>query len=142
MLTPIASAFHRLIAALCVALMMFYAATLPAKAADQLQHAPALMVAHEHDRLSGFSVDAVHDSHVDHADHHGDASDDEGQPSDDVGGHHHHGDTGPNLLIPGAASAEGFALLAGPHGIGKDRRIAGLRSIGPERPPRIASLNI
>lgn len=141
--TPIASAFDRLIAALCVALMLFYAATLPAKAADQLQHAPALMVAHEHDGLGGFSVEAVHDSHDDHADHHGDAPDDEGQPSDHLaGGHHHHGDTGPNLLVPGAASAQGFALLAGPHGIGKDRRITGLRSIGPERPPRTTSLNI
>jgi len=143
MFTLIASAFDRLIAALCVALMLFYAATLPAKAADQIQHAPALMASHAHDGPGNFSIDTVHDSHVDHTDHHGDAPDDEGAPGDHLaGGHHHHGDTGPNLLVPGGADAIGFGPIASLHAIGKDRQIDGLRSIGPERPPRTASLNI
>lgn len=140
-LTPIASAFDRLIAALCVALMIFYAATIPAKATDQIQHSPALMMAHDHGDADTLTIDAVHDSHQDHADHHGNVPDDEGQPSDHLaGGHHHHGDSGPNLLVPRGADAPGFGRIAGLHGIGQDRHIAGLKSIGPERPPRLFSL--
>jgi|UPI0007372ABA hypothetical protein len=144
-LKSIAPALDRLMAALCVALLMFYVATLPAKAADQIQHAPALMVAHDHIGLGNFSVDAVHnsdDDHANHTDHHGSVPDDEDQPGDHLaGGHHHHGDTGPNLLVPDTASASAFAPVAGLHGIGEDPHIAGLRAIGPERPPRTTSLN-
>ncbi|MBA4751332.1 MAG: hypothetical protein H2055_03775 [Sphingopyxis sp.] len=49
MTNPLASAKDRLTGALCVALMLFYAATIPAKAANQIQHAPGLMTAHDHD---------------------------------------------------------------------------------------------
>ena len=143
MLTLTASAIDRLIASLCVALMMFYAATLPAKAADQIQHAPALLVSHDHAGFDNFSVDAVHDDHHEHADDHEDMPDGDGQPSDHLaGGHHHHGDSGPSLLVSDAAVSPAMALLTGLHEIGKDRQIAGLRSIGPERPPRTISLNV
>lgn len=142
MFARIASALDRLIAALCVALMMVYAATLPAKAADQIQHAPALMVSHDHEGFDNFSVDAVHDDHHEHGDPHEDSSDSDGQPSDHLaGGHHHHGDSSPNLLVPEAAASPVMAPLAGLHAIATDRQIAGLRSIGPERPPRTTSLN-
>ncbi|KTE16992.1 hypothetical protein [Sphingopyxis sp. H115] len=134
--------FDRLIAALCVALMIAYAAAVPAKAADQIQHSPAFMISHDHGDVGNFTLDAVHDSHDEHADHHDDApADDEGTRADHLaGGHHHHGDTGPNLLVPNAAVAAAIAVSAALHGIGKDRQFAGLRPIGPERPPRLGSL--
>jgi hypothetical protein len=138
MFGSIASASGRAIAALCVALMLFYAATVPVRAANQIEHAPALMVAHEHDGFGNFSVEAVHDD--DHADHHDDspASDD---TSDHLaGGHHHHGDSVPNLLVPDEAAPPAMPPYAGLHGISKNRLFAGLRSIGPERPPRTTSL--
>ena len=136
-----AARFDRLIAALCAALMLFYAATVPAKAAGQLQHSPALMVAHDHGDGSAFTLDAVHDNAAEHADHHGAPADDEGTRGDhSVGGHHHHGDTGPNLLVPNAIIAAATAPPASLLGIGKDRRIVGLRHFGPERPPRLLSL--
>lgn len=142
MFARIASASDRLIAALCVALMMLYAATLPAKAADQIQHTPALMVSHDHKSFDNFSVTAVHDDHHEQADHHEDSPGGGEQPGDPpAGGHHHHGDTGPNLLVPDAAAPRAAARLMGLQAIGKDRQIAGLRSIGPERPPRTTSLN-
>lgn len=142
MLTRISPRFDRLIAALCVALLIAYAATVPAKAADQIQHSPAFMVSHDHDDDGSFTLDAVHDSHDEHADHHDDApADDEGTPADHLaGGHHHHGDTGPNLLVPNAAMAAAIAPSAALHGIGKDRLFAGLRPVGPERPPRLDML--
>lgn len=134
--------FHRLIATLCVALMMAYAATVPAKATDQIQHSPAFIVSHDHGDVGNFTLDAVHDSHDDHADHHDDApADDEGTPADHLaGGHHHHGDTGPNLLVPNAAMAAAIAPSAALHGIVKNRQFAGLRPVGPERPPRLGTL--
>ncbi|WP_295323799.1 hypothetical protein [uncultured Sphingopyxis sp.] len=142
-LEPVALLFERLIAALCVALIMFYAATLPAKATDQLQHSPALMVPHEHGGLDSFTVDTVHESDNDHVDRHDNAPDDESQPRDHVaGGHHHHGDSGPNLLVPGTAGTAAVLLSSGLHGLRKDRQIAGLRPVGPERPPRSLSLMI
>ncbi|WP_439568452.1 hypothetical protein [Sphingopyxis sp.] len=137
-----ASAFDRLVGALCVALMMIYAAALPAKAAAQMQHAPALMVSHEHGGLDNFAIDVVHDSYDDHVGHHEDAPDDKGQSDDHrAAGHHHHGDTGPNLLAPAVSDTSGFVPPASLHDIGKDRPISGLRSIGPDRPPRTASLS-
>ncbi len=137
-----AAAFDRLIAALCAALMLFYAATVPVKAADQIQHSPAFMVAHDHGNAGRFIPDTVHDSIAEHAGHHGGASvDDKGTGGDHpAGGHHHHGDTGPSLLVPNAIIAAGLTPPASMHGIGKDRRIAGLRPVGPERPPRLRSL--
>lgn len=140
---PSSSLLDRLILSLCALLMMFYAATMPAKAADQLQHAPSFMVAHDHKNAADFSVDAVHHSFDNHAAHHDDAPDSDSEPDDPVpSGHHHHGDSGPNLLAPDVVTAPALTSLADLHGIGKDRRIAGLRSIGPERPPRMTSLNI
>ncbi|ALJ12096.1 hypothetical protein [Sphingopyxis macrogoltabida] len=133
---------NRLVASLCVALMMFYATTIPAKATDQLQHSPSLMVAHDHDTPGSFMVDAVHDDPADHADHHAPAPDTDDQPSDHfAGGHHHHGDTGPNLLVPGGANALGGFASGNLHGVRPDRQFAGLRPVGPERPPRLLSLN-
>src|SRR3546814_21116123 len=59
------------------------------------------------------------------------SADDEGTRADHLaGGHHHHGDTGPNLLVPNAAVAAAIAVSAALHGIGKDRQFAGLRPIG------------
>lgn len=144
MLTRISSRFERLIAALCVALMLFYAATAPAKAADQIQHSPAFMVAHDHASAGTFTLEAVHDGHDEHADHHDEApADDEGTPADHLaGGHHHHGDTGPNLLVPDAATTAAMTPPASLRGIGKDRQITGLRSVGPDRPPRSLSLTL
>lgn len=140
-LTPIASAFDRLIVALCVALMLFFAATAPARAADQIQHSPAFIASHAHGGLGSLTFDAVHDSQDEHADHHGGAPGDEDAPGDHLGGgHHHHGDHGPNLLAPQGVMAGVMAPLSSLHGIGKDRRIAGLRPLGPERPPRTLSL--
>ncbi|WP_188237021.1 hypothetical protein [Sphingopyxis sp. LK2115] len=142
-LTRNASRLDRLIAALCVALMMFYAATAPAKAADQIEHSPAFMVWHNHGDVGNFTLDAVHDSHDEHADHHDDAPADEEAPADHLaGGHHHHGDTGPNLLVPNAAMAGAIAPTAALLGIGKDRQFSGLSSVGPERPPRTFSLTV
>ncbi len=137
---PLASALDRLIAALCVALMMFYAATMPAKAADQIQHAPALMVAHDHQGADNFAIAAVHD---DHAAPHDEPADSGDQSDDDLGGsHHHHGDSGPNLLVPNVAAAPAIAPWRSPHRTRIERPIAGLRSLGPERPPRTTSLTV
>ncbi len=143
-LTYVSSRFDRLIGTLCVALMLFYAATAPAKAADQIQHSPVFMISHQHGELADFAVDTVHDSPAEHADHHDNApADDESTPGDHLaGGHHHHGDTGPNLLVPNAVTASGIAPIGSLHGIGNDRQIAGRRSIGPERPPRPHSLTV
>tara|TARA_R110000850_G_scaffold100755_1_gene208442 strand:+ start:364 stop:795 length:432 start_codon:yes stop_codon:yes gene_type:complete len=135
--------FDRLTAALCALLMIVYAATMPAKAADQIEHAPALMIAHEHSGPESFSLDTVHDHHDAHAEHHEDTSDGENEPSDlAAGGHHHHGDSGPNLIVPDAAAAHGAAPSANLHEADGERQIAGLRSPGPERPPRSISLTI
>lgn len=132
----------RLIATLCVALMLFYAATIPAKAANQIQHAPGLMLAHDHDVPISFSVDAVHDYQDAHAEHHEDTSDSEDEPSDRAGGgHHHHGDSGPNLLVPEAAAGQATISRASLHQSISERHIVGLRSPGPERPPRSVTLN-
>lgn len=137
-----ALSLNRLIASLCIALMMFYAATAPAKAADQLQHLPSLMVTHDHGTLGIFSVDAVHDNYSNHADHHDQTPDTDDQPGDHLaGGHHHHGDTGPNLLVPGDANALGSFASGNVHGMRPDRQFAGLRPAGPEKPPRLLSLN-
>lgn len=139
----IASVSDRLIAALCVALMMFYAATIPAKAADQIQHAPTFMVAHDHDGLDRFSMDAVHDGHDEPATHYDNTPDIGDQPDDHLGGsHHHHGDSGPNLLVPNIAAATAITPSASLHGARIERPIGGLRSLGPERPPRTTSLTV
>lgn len=116
--------------------MLFYAATMPAKAFDRIQHSTAVVAHHDHTGLSSFSV------HEDHADHHEDQPDSDG-PQDDrlAGGHHHHGDTGPNLIVADAGADLPIAPLDGVHGIRHERKIAGLRSVGPERPPRDGSLN-
>jgi hypothetical protein len=133
----------RLIATLCVALMLFYAATIPAKAANQIQHMPGLMIAHDHDGPASFSVDTVHDYQDAHAEHHEDTSDSEGEPGDRAGGgHHHHGDSGPNLLVPEAASGQVCASLASLHQAIREHHIVGLRSPGPERPPRSITLTV
>lgn len=138
--TSSARAIDRLIATLCVALMMFYAATMPAKAAGQIQHAPTLMVVHDHQGSDIFAIDAVHD---DHAAPHDDLPNTGDQPDDDLGGsHHHHGDSGPNLLVPSVAAALAIAPWRSPHGTRIERPIAGLQSLGPERPPRTTSLTV
>lgn len=140
---PSSSLLDRLILALCALLMMFYAAMMPAKAADQLRHAPSFMVAHDHKDAADFSVDVVHDSFDDHAAHHDDAPDSDEESGNPVSaGHHHHGDSGPNLLVPDAATAPTMLSSSRLQAFDKDRHVAGLRSIGPERPPRITSLNI
>ncbi len=138
--TSPARAIDRMIATLCVAVMMFYAATMPAKAAAQIQHAPALMVAHDHQGADNFAIDVVHD---DHAAPHGDPPDSGDQSDDDLGGsHHHHGDSGPNLLVLNVAAVPSIAPWRSPHGTQIERPIAGLRSLGPERPPRTTSLTV
>ena len=138
--TSPAHAIDRMIATLCVAVMMFYAATMPAKAAAQIQHAPALMVAHDHQGSDNFAIDVMHD---DHAAPHDDSHDTGDQPDDDLdGSHHHHGDSGPNLLIPNIATATSLAPSGSLLGGRIERPIAGLRALGPERPPRTISLTV
>ncbi len=133
----------RLIAALCVLLMTVYAATVPAKAVDQIRHAPTVMMAHDHSSAADFAIHAVPGSHADHAEHFGDAPADE-EPGNPLAGshHHHHGDSGPNLLVPDAASAAAIPASSRLHTFGRDRHVAGLRSIGPERPPRTTPLTL
>ena len=133
----------RLVAALCVVMLMFYAATVPAKAVDQVRHTPTTMIAHDHSGPADFAINAVPGSHDDHAEHFGDAPADEESGKPFAGGHHHHhGDSGPNLLVPDAATARTMSSSARLHAFDKDRHIAGLRSIGPERPPRFTSLTL
>lgn len=137
--TPFAD---RLIAALCALLMMFYAATVPARAIDQIQHSPALMVSHEHGGDAAFGLDAVHDDLADHEAHHEKAPDADDQPGEHfAGGHHHHGDGGSNLLVPGGAYALAHAAANSLHGPWSERQIDGQRPGGPERPPRYNSLS-
>lgn len=146
MSNPLALAMDRLIATLCVALMLFYAATIPAKAANQIQHAPGLMIAHDHDGPASFSVDTVHDFQDAHAEHHEDTdgnSNGDDEPGDRAGGgHHHHGDSGPNLIVPEIAAGQATISLANLHQAIRERHIVGLRSPGPERPPRSLSLTV
>lgn len=119
--------------------MLFYASTMPARAMDQVEHA-AIITGHDHGGPSDFPVDVVYDAEAHDADHHPGALDGDEQTGDPVaGGHHHHGDSGPNLLVPGTAAV---LLSSGLHGFRKDRQIAGLRPVGPERPPRSPSLII
>lgn len=139
---PRSSLPSRLILLLCALLMTLYATTIPAKAANQLQHAPSFMMTHDHKDAADFSVDVIHNSVDHHAVHHDDVPEGDEEPGDPASsGHHHHGDNGPNLLVPDAATAP--TILSPPHMqvAEKDRHVAGLRSIGPERPPRTASLN-
>lgn len=139
---PRSSLPDRLILSLCALLMALYAATIPAKAANQLQHAPSFMMAHDHKDAADVSVDVIHDSVDHHAVHHDGAPDGDEEPGDPAsGGHHHHGDNGPNLLVPDAATAPTILSSSRLQVAEKDRHVAGLRSIGPERPPRTASLN-
>lgn len=133
----------RLIAALCVLLMMVYAATAPAKAVDQIRHAPTVMMVHDHSGTVDFAIHAVPGSHDDHAGQSGEAPADE-EPGNPLAGghHHHHGDNGPNLLVPDAASAAAIPASSRLHAFGRDRHVAGLRPIGPERPPRTTPLTL
>lgn len=138
MLKSFATSPNRLIASLCAALMLFYAATIPTKAMDKLQHAPAVMAEHDHVSLANFSVDVVHDSH----EHHDDGPQDGGSQPDDhlAGGHHHHGDSSPSLMFPEFAANLGSGPLNSLHGLRNERQFTGLISVGPERPPRPLSL--
>lgn len=130
-----------MVAALCVALMIFYATTLPAKAANQIHHDPGLMIVHDHGSLDNLPIHAVQGSHAEHADQHEDVPHGDEEPSDPfASGHHHHGDNGPNMLAPDAVTSFAMQPPAGLHDIGKDRRIAGLQTVGPERPPRASLL--
>jgi len=141
--TGLASFYYRFVASLCVALMAFYAATAPVKAADQIQHMPALIALHAHDNIGSFPIYSDHGSDGTFLDHHGQEPVGDSQPDDPLGaGHHHHGDTGPNLIVPNVMAALSLTPSADLHVIGTDRQIAGLRSIGPERPPRLFSLNV
>lgn len=141
MLIPTISALNRLIAALCVALIMVYAATMPVKAANQIQHNLPAMTMHQHDSFDVVSIQAVHEDRAGQADHHKDDPDSRDRTGEDMaGGHHHHGDGGSSLLVPGAAITTAMAPPASLPGMGKVRAIAGLRSIEPERPPRHATL--
>lgn len=135
---------ERLIAALCAALMLFYAATVPVKAADQIEHTSAFMTSHDHEGSGDFALDIVHCSTDAHAAHHDAAPDTNDQPGDQrTGGHHHHhGDTGPNLIVAETDTGFGMAPSDSLHGIRKELPIAGMRSVGPERPPRMISLNV
>ena len=138
---PTISALNRLMAALCVALIMVYAATMPVKAANQIQHNLPAMIAHQHDTLDVVSIEAVHEDSAGQSDHHKDDPDSQDRSGEDMaGGHHHHGDSGSSLLVPGAALTTASAPLASLPGMGKVRAMAGLRSIEPERPPRQAAL--
>lgn len=122
--------------------MLFYASTMPARAMHQVEHA-AIIAEHDHSGPSDFPVDVVYDAQAHDADHHPDAPDDDERTGDPLaGGHHHHGDSGPNLLVPGTAGTAAIPLSSGLHGLGKDRQIAGVRPVGPERPPRSLSLTI
>ncbi len=121
---------------------MVYAATLPVKAAHQLQHLPSLMITHDHGVLGAILVDVVHDDHSGHSGYHAQSPDTDEQPGEHLaGGHHHHGDTGPNLLVPSDANALGSYAAADMHAARPDRQFAGFRPVGPERPPRLLSLN-
>lgn len=134
---------ERLTAALCAALMLFYAATIPAKAANEIQHTPALMAEHDHSGIAGFSIDAVHDNDGVHAQHHEGTPEEDDQTDDRVvGGHHHHGDSGSSLLVANAATAVNIAPSGSLHDARSERPISGLRSPGPERPPRSISLTV
>lgn len=109
---------------------------------DQVEHA-AIITGHDHGGPNDFPVDVVYDAEAHDADHHPGALDGDEQTGDPVaGGHHHHGDSGPNLLVPGTAGTAAVLLSSGLHGLRKDRQIAGLRPAGPERPPRSPTLII
>ncbi len=139
---PISSALNRLVATLCVALTIVYAATMPVKANNQIQHLMPVTVAHQHSMLGVVPVDADHKGAAVHADHDKHGSEEQNRSgADGNSGHHHHGDSGSTILLPDAAATPQLAPSAGITGLGKERAIAGLRSIEPDRPPRTTSLN-
>jgi len=132
----------RLVATLCVALTMFYAATMPAKAGNQIQHTLPIATAHQHSAIDVVASDATTDDGADHADHHRDSPDDQDRSDkDSANGHHHHGDGGSSALLPEAMAAATMVPTGSLRNIGRETAITGLRSIEPERPPRNTSLN-
>lgn len=121
---------------------MFYAATMPAKAGNQIQHNLPIATAHQHSALDVVASDATTDDDADHADHHRDSPDDQDRSDNDsANGHHHHGDSGSSALLPEAMSGAATGPTRSQRRIGHETAIAGLRSIEPERPPRNTSLN-
>lgn len=139
---PISSALNRLVATLCVLLTFVYAATMPVKASNQIQHMMPATVAHQHSVLAAVPVDTDHDHDAIHADHgEPDSSDHDRSGGDANGEHHHHGDSGSNILLPAAATTPELTPSTRLEGLGTERAIAGLRAIEPERPPRLSSLN-
>lgn len=139
---PISSALNRLVATLCVLLTFVYAATMPVKASNQIQHMMPATVAHQHSVLAAVPVDVDHDHDAVQADHGApDPSDHDRSGGDANGEHHHHGDSGSNILLPAAATTPELAPSTRLEGLGTERAIAGLRAIEPERPPRLSSLN-
>lgn len=139
-LKTLASNIDRLTVAFCITLLMFFAATVPTKAVDEFQHAPMILAEHDHAGPSIFSVDAVLDEHDEHDTN---APNSDAQPDEHLaGGHHHHGDSGSSLIVPVAALNAAARPSSRLHGVWHERQIPGLRSVGPERPPRSSLLNI
>lgn len=123
---------------MCIALALVYAGALTSQMVNQIQHAPAQAVHHDHAVFaSAFELQA--DSHAQDAHHDDEVGGDEA-PDHLAGGHHHHGDTGPSVM---ADAVPEFAMMAPFESLRAsiaDRQIAGVGVPGPERPPRQTAL--
>lgn len=114
---------------LCIALTLVFAGASLSGVLDDLQHAPGAPAEHEHLLFSPISLEPHH------AEHHA-PQPDQDSPADHLAGHHHHGDNGPGLVVPGSAGTAVLALTDDLREMMSDRQAPGWMARGPERPPK------
>ena len=126
----------RLTAMLCIALALVFAVGSPSSAVDGIHHAKGASIEHGHLIFSDLAIEQ------DYADCNQAPDSDDTSPRDHLpGGHHHHGDSSSGMIAPVPAGAMVFALTSAPHGIEPERQTPGLKTRGPERPPKPLTMN-
>lgn len=131
----------RFFVALCLAMAFVYAVGSTTQLINGLQHSGPQASAHEHSVLSDALVTQADHHTADHhaGEDHADAADDQTQ-DDMVGGHHHHGDTGPSLLATLGTELPRAMLFGTMLAFAGDQHIVGISVPGPERPPMVLKL--
>ena len=130
----------RLCTMLCIVLALVFAGSTLARAFDNIQHAPGAAAEHEHLLFSDISIETAHDHHHEHDGDEPDQGDE--SPLDHLsGGHHHHGDGGTGMIVLAAADTVPAAQPDDNPGFVPDRPAIGIKLLGPERPPKIATIS-
>lgn len=132
------SLLARLIAMLCIAIILLFAGMSMSSAMDRVQHAPSAPIEHEHMLFGDLSLE------LDHADdHHGSQPDDSNDdPAGQLaGGHHHHADGASGMIVPNQTQATMLSLAADMRAFETQRQSLGIKARGPERPPKVSIAN-